>query len=285
MNADAYHTKEQELIAELANAVFQATNKQRISWEREPEAGANVLRVNLVGGFARLVRLPESPGPVRFVVYSVTDEDNPIGAVGSSAAGLRYNLVKCYQTISERLDPHLVQHRAKVTVLSSMFGGLKQLLDESPADIAADLSEEEHREDVATRQAEETINNLTPEQEAVVDDALAAVNEHVASALEGYVGDTPEEDVIDDVDPEDEEFIFQADMQDQANELHTAAASEAGVEEEPLASLPGSPALPRPAAAAAPAPAPPTLKKTTRMVTKLVRRPKTRPGGTGVLDQ
>jgi hypothetical protein len=224
--------KETTLIAELANRVMTATNKGRLDWT---PVGDGLLSAALEGGNAVLSPYLDDADKVGFAVFNDADEE--IGRVDHTHPALRFDLRSCYAKLLVRFDPQTAKHAARVNTISKMFGALDQIVGDD-----------------------------------VVPETQTATPEVAEAAEEATLPIAHAEDEVEELDPEDESYVFQQDMADQAAEFSTEAREQADMpEEEPLASLPGRaaalPPPPPPPASAAPGP---VRKKT--VLKKVVRR-------------
>jgi hypothetical protein len=202
----------------------------------KPE-GDGLLSVKLEGGRAVLSPFLDDEDKVCLSVFNEASEE--IGCVEDTHPALRFDLKNCYAKLLLRYDPDTAGHAKRVSTISKMFGALDAIVGD---DVIPET---------------QTAAPEAAEEEAALPSAHA-------------------EDEVEELDPEDESFVFQQDMAEQAAEFSTEAREQAGLpeEEEPLAQLPGRPHAPAPQPPP-PAPAAPALsrKKMVRMVKKAVKRP------------
>lgn len=197
-------------------------------------AGDGIISVPLEGGKALLTPFLDDPDKVVFTVFNDADEE--VGRVEDTHPALRFDLRNCYAKLLLRYDPETAGHAKRVNTISKMFGALDAIVGD----------------------------DVIPETKT----AAPEVVQEEATPPTAHA-----EDEVEELDPEDESFVFQQDMADQAAEFSAEAREQAGLpeEEEPLAQLPGRPHAPAPQPPP-PAPAAPSpLRK--KMVKKVVRRP------------
>lgn len=232
--------KEITLIAELANRVMTATNKGRLDWAPAGDnlvpvaAGEGIITVPLAGGWAMLSPFLDDADKVVFAVFNQANEE--VGRVDNTHPALRFDLKNCYAKLLLRYDPETAGHAKRVSIISTMFGALDAIVGD----------------------------DVVPETKTAAPEAAKE---------EAALPPAHAEDEVEELDPEDESFVFQQDMAEQAAEFSAEAREQAGLpeEEEPLAQLPGRSHVPAPQPPP-PAPAAPEPPRK-RMVKKVVRRP------------